>query len=205
MGTMDHMIIDNKDLANKYFSNSTFDEFSDEFRYEKRGQKSNNNSNNNYLTVNKDDGSYAQNGRRVYLESPSLAKEEEDMYRYVPSRLSEVPPATETGENLIDSLDFELDLMGANNNVQIPMQYRTKTQVPKQPDLLTQFPSTLTRSPTSRRPNPRQDPLLGPLLAELDALSSQQQSIYKNPQVYENSLNNGFQSTFSTTQTRGLY
>lgn len=38
----------------------------------------------------KDDDGNGSQGRRVYLESPSFDnKEEEDMYRYVPSRLTD--------------------------------------------------------------------------------------------------------------------
>lgn len=80
-------------------------------------------------------------GRRVYLESPSFGnKEEEDMYRYVSSRLTDrtasmidpVAPAhtasradptapAHTGAVLMDSLDFELDILGTTNTrPQIP-------------------------------------------------------------------------------------
>jgi len=84
--------------------------------------------NENYLfskqqITNKDDDENGALGRRVYLESPSFDnKEEEDMYRYVPSRITDRTssviggklPAS-TGPTLMDSLDFELDMLGTNN------------------------------------------------------------------------------------------
>lgn len=72
---------------------------------------------------NKDFDGTGSQGRRVYLESPSFGnKEEEDMYRYVQSRLTDrtssivgqTLPAP-TGVTLMDSLDFDLDLLGANH------------------------------------------------------------------------------------------
>jgi hypothetical protein len=72
---------------------------------------------------NKDEDGNGALGRRVYLESPSFGdKEEEDMYRYVPSRLTDHTSTivdhtlpTRTGGTLMDALDFELDAFGTNN------------------------------------------------------------------------------------------
>ena len=75
------------------------------------------------LLSHKDDDGNGSQGRRVYLESPSFGnKEEEDMYRYVPSRLTDGtgsivgPPLTvPTGVGLMDSLDFDLDLLNVDH------------------------------------------------------------------------------------------
>lgn len=61
-------------------------------------------------------------GRRVYLESPSFGnKEEEDMYRYVQSRLTDRTASMignnlpdPNGATLMDSLDFDLDIFGTH-------------------------------------------------------------------------------------------
>jgi hypothetical protein len=68
-------------------------------------------------------GSQGGQGRRVYLESPSFGnKEEEDLYRYVPSRVTDRTSSmigtrlpAPTGATLMDSLDFDLDILGTNN------------------------------------------------------------------------------------------
>ncbi|CAF4001090.1 unnamed protein product [Rotaria sordida] len=160
MSTYDQMIVDNRYLGD--FNN-------EKYLFSKQ-------SNMQEDLSNKDDDGNGLLGRRVYLESPSFGnKEEEDMYRYVSSRLTDrtgsiidtkVP--VHTGAALMDSLDFELDILGTNNTrSQIPHRrepYPIKSQE--------QLSNTLTNMP---RTNPRQDPLLGPLLAELDAMSKQQQ------------------------------
>jgi hypothetical protein len=74
--------------------------------------------------------------------------------RYVPSRLSEhpssvvgIPAPGPTGETLIDSLDFELDLFGASNT-RHAIPYRTNTQTIqefKPPAPLTQYSNPLTQ------------------------------------------------------------
>lgn len=90
---------------------------------------------------NKDlDGTGSQ-GRRVYLESPSFGnKEEEDMYRYVQSRLTDrtssivgnpTLPAP-TGATLMDSLDFDLDILGTHNARAQPVP-TTTTNLPHVP------------------------------------------------------------------------
>ncbi|CAF5148230.1 unnamed protein product, partial [Rotaria magnacalcarata] len=160
MGTYDQMIVDNRypgDFDNEKYL----------FSKESDAQED---------SSNKDDDANGLLGRRVYLESPSFGnQEEEDMYRYVSSRLTNhtgsligtTVPAT-TGATLMDSLDYELDVLGTNNTrSQIPHR-RESNPVKSQGQLST----TLTTMP---RADPRQDPLLGPLLAELDAISNQQQ------------------------------
>lgn len=80
--------------------------------------------------------------------------------RYVPSRLSDhtttvlgpVPPAP-TADTLIDSLDFELDLLGATNT-RHAIPYRTNTQTfdaSKPPASLTQLTNPLTPMTNMRR------------------------------------------------------
>ncbi|CAF4371318.1 unnamed protein product [Rotaria sp. Silwood2] len=191
MATFDRMIIDDRDLANRYFGENDLDDFdNNQYLFSK---PSTNNRQQFHLQPLTEQGSSNKNnddtglfGRRVYLESPSLDnKDEDDMYRYVPSRLSDHPSSivgakvpAPTGETLIDSLDFELDLLGATNT-RHAIPYPTNTQLlqePKPPIPLTQLNNTVTQSPMAnlRRADPRQDPLLGPLLAELDVMSTQQ-------------------------------
>jgi hypothetical protein len=113
MGTYDQMIVDNRypgDFDNENYLSS------------KQQQQQ---------MLNKDDDESGPLGRRVYLESPSFGnKEEEDLYRYVPSRITDrtssiidnkVP--ARTGATLMDSLDFELDNLGTNN-ARSEMPYR---------------------------------------------------------------------------------
>ncbi len=81
-------------------------------------------------------------------------------YRYVPSRLSEhqssvVPTSVPapSGETLIDSLDFELDLFGATNT-RHAIPYRTNPQLLQQskpPAPLTQLTNPLTPMTNMRR------------------------------------------------------
>ncbi|CAM2711010.1 unnamed protein product [Rotaria socialis] len=160
MGTYDQMIVDNR-------YSGDFDNENYLFSKESDAQED---------SSNKDDDANGLLGRRVYLESPSFGnKEEEDMYRYVSSRLTnhtgsliDTKVPAPTGATLMDSLDYELDVMGTNNTrSQIPHR-RESNPVKSQGQLST----TLTTMP---RADPRQDPLLGPLLAELDAMSNQQQ------------------------------
>ncbi|CAF0731987.1 unnamed protein product [Rotaria sordida] len=191
MATFDRMIIDDRDLANRYFGENNLDDFdNDQYLFSKSSTNNRQPFHLNPLTeqdsLNKTNDNIGLFGRRVYLESPALDnKDEDDLYRYVPSRLSEHPssivgttvPAS-TGETLIDSLDFELDLFGATNT-RHTIPYQTSTQLlqgSKPPALLTQLPNPVIQSPMTnmRRADPRQDPLLGPLLAELDAMSTQQ-------------------------------
>ncbi|CAF1247358.1 unnamed protein product [Adineta ricciae] len=192
MAALDKMIIDDRDLANRYFGENTLDDLNtDQFLFSKQTkttqEESSLKSRTKQDTSTKEDDLTGLFGRRVYLESPSFDnKEEEDMYRYVPSRLSEVPAPlvegtapTMTTDTLIDSLDFELDLLGAAHT-RHRFPYRTTTQLlqdSKPPAPLTQLqnpskPFSLTNAP---RADPRQDPLLGPLLAELDTMTTQQQ------------------------------
>ncbi|CAF0871337.1 unnamed protein product [Adineta steineri] len=189
MAALDKMMIDDRDLAARYFGENSLDDLTaDQFLFSKppNQQDFNSKSKMKQDPSNKDDDLSGLFGRRVYLESPSFDnKEEEDMYRYVPSRLSDVPPslvekATKpiTTETLIDSLDFELDLLGAANT-RHGVPFRTDTQFlkdSKPPAPLTQLTNPLKPSPLTnvQRADPRQDPLLGPLLAELDAMTTQQ-------------------------------
>jgi hypothetical protein len=76
-------------------------------------------------------------------------------YRFVPSRLSDhhstvvgtsVPAPT--GETLIDSLDFELDILGATNaRHAIPYRTNKQLQETKPPAPLTQLTHPVTQSP----------------------------------------------------------
>lgn len=128
----------------------------------------------------KDEDGNGSQGRRVYLESPSFdTKEEEDMYRYVPSRLTDgtgsiidtVQPKS------MDPLDFEFDLLTTNHR---------RPNIPRQ-------------VPNLPRSDPRQDPLLGPLLAELDAMSNQ-----PLPSTFLPYSSNPVQTTGLSTTNHGL-
>ncbi|CAF3439196.1 unnamed protein product [Rotaria sp. Silwood1] len=190
MATLDRMIIDDRDLANRYFGENNLDDFdNDQYLFSK--SSTNNRQQFDLKPLTEQDSSNKMNdnaglfGRRVYLESPSLDNKDDDIYRYVPSRLSDHPSSiigttvpAPTGETLIDSLDFELDLFGATNT-RHKISYQPNTQLfpeSKPPAPLTQLINPVTQSPMTnmRRADPRQDPLLGPLLAELDAMSTQQ-------------------------------
>ncbi|CAF4107842.1 unnamed protein product, partial [Rotaria sordida] len=162
MATFDRMIIDDRDLANRYFGENNLDDFdNDQYLFSKSSTNNRQPFHLNPLTeqdsLNKTNDNIGLFGRRVYLESPALDnKDEDDLYRYVPSRLSEHPssivgttvPAS-TGETLIDSLDFELDLFGATNT-RHTIPYQTSTQLlqgSKPPALLTQLPNPVIQSP----------------------------------------------------------
>ncbi|CAF2559743.1 unnamed protein product [Rotaria sp. Silwood2] len=160
MSTYDQMIVDNRYPGD-------FDDDKYLFSSQSNAQQD---------LSNKDEDGTGLLGRRVYLESPSLDnKEEEDMYRYVSSRLTnrtgsiiDTKAPVGTGAALMDSLDFELDILGTNNtHSQIPYRKESISIKPQG-----QSSNTLNNIP---RADPRQDPLLGPLLAELDAMSNQQQ------------------------------
>jgi hypothetical protein len=111
MGTYEQMMVDNRytgDFDNEKYSLSK--------QQQQQQQK-------RPLLSHKDEDGNGSQGRRVYLESPSFGnKEEEDMYRYVPSRLTDgtasmigtTLPAP-TGATLMDSLDFDLDILGADH------------------------------------------------------------------------------------------
>lgn len=87
MATLDRMIIDDRDLANRYFGDHNLDDFdNDAYLFSK--SPTNNRQQFNLKPSTENDISNQINdnlglfGRRVYLESPSLDnKEEEDMYR----------------------------------------------------------------------------------------------------------------------------
>lgn len=182
MATFDQMIIDDRDLANRYFGDNHFDELDDD-QY-----LLNNNSQPFQIDPiikteplnDNDENNLGLFGRRVFLESPALGdKQDEDLYRfvffllqkkqnkifsivdrYVPSRLSEHPstvvvpqvPAP-TGETLIDSLDFELDILGAGNT-RSTMPFRTNPrsiQNSKPPAPLTQMTNPITPMTNMRR------------------------------------------------------
>lgn len=57
---------------------------------------SNQNNQSNYMPVQ---------GRKIFLESPTFSKKEDDIYRYVHSRISNVDASLTTGANFHDSLD----------------------------------------------------------------------------------------------------
>ncbi|CAF0864304.1 unnamed protein product [Rotaria sp. Silwood1] len=166
MSTYDQMIVDNQYLGD--FDNEKY-----LFSQQSNAQQD---------LLNQDEDGNGLLGRRVYLESPSFGnKEEEDMYRYVSSRLTnrtgsiiDTMAPVRTGAALMDSLDFELDVLGTNN-ARSQMPLRKEPNPIKPPG---QLSTTLTNMP---RADPRQDPLLGPLLAELDAMSNQQQQQQMQP------------------------
>ena len=91
-----------------------------------------------------------------------ILKETKSFHRYVPSRLSEVPISAIdasappiTAETLIDSLDFELDLIGATNT-RNGIPYQTNAQFLKEfkpPAPLTQLtnPSKVSPKPNIQR------------------------------------------------------
>jgi len=118
MGTYDQMMVDNR-------YPSDFD--NEKYLFSKQQQQQQ-----QQQMLNKDDDGSGSLGRRVYLESPSFGnKEEEDMYRYVPSRITDrtssiidnkVP--ARTGATLMNSLDFELDNILGNNNNRSEIPYR---------------------------------------------------------------------------------
>jgi hypothetical protein len=178
MSTFDQMIIDDRDLANQYFGENNLDDFDDDqYLFSKQPTNNRQQFNSKPLaehsSPNTNDNDTGLFGRRVFLESPSLGnKDEEDIYRYfihinrviliekrfcryVPSRLSEhrssivgVPAPAPTGETLIDSLDFELDLLGATNaRHAVPYQTKTQLQEYKPPAPLTQITHPVAQSP----------------------------------------------------------
>jgi hypothetical protein len=87
MATFDQMIIDDRDLANRYFGENNFDDFDDDQYLLTNNQQpfhSNPLTKQNSLNRNDDDDNLGLFGRRVYLESPALGnKEEEDLYRFI--------------------------------------------------------------------------------------------------------------------------
>ena len=103
-------------------------------------------SNTQQESMNKDEEGGGFLGRRVYLESPSFDnKEEEDMYRYVSSRLTDrtasiigattIPlpaPVTNTGAPLMDTFAFELDTFDTNQALpEIPHRQEINPVVPQ--------------------------------------------------------------------------
>ena len=91
MATFDQMIIDDRDLANRYFGENNFDDLDDDqYLLNNNSQPFSTNplikpeSNNDTDDENRD---LALFGRRVFLESPALGdKEEEQLYRSKKSR-----------------------------------------------------------------------------------------------------------------------
>jgi hypothetical protein len=81
MATFDQMIIDDRDLANRYFGENNFDELDDDHFLLTNNQQAFHTKQD--PTNTNDDDNLGLFGRRVYLESPALGnKEEEDLYRY---------------------------------------------------------------------------------------------------------------------------
>lgn len=118
MDTYDQMMVDNRYPGE-------FD--TDKFLYSKQ------------QTSNKDEDGNGSLGRRVFLESPSFDnKEEEDMYRYVPSRITDRTSSIigntipiRTAPALMDSLDFDLDILGTNNaRSEMPYRQSSKPLIP---------------------------------------------------------------------------
>ena len=87
MAALDKMIIDDRDLANRYFGENTLDDLNtDQFLFSKQTKttqgESSLKSRTKQDTSTKEDDLTGLFGRRVFLESPSFDnKEEEDMYR----------------------------------------------------------------------------------------------------------------------------
>jgi len=90
MATFDQMIIDDRDLANRYFGENNLDDLdNDQYLFSKQPTNNRQQFNSNPITKqdlqnknNDDDDNTGLFGRRVYLESPSLGnKDEEDIYR----------------------------------------------------------------------------------------------------------------------------
>jgi hypothetical protein len=84
MATFDQMIIDDRDLANRYFGDNNLDD--DQYLFSKQSTNNRQQFYSNPIitqdTSNKDDDPSGLFGRRVYLESPSLDnKDEDNMYR----------------------------------------------------------------------------------------------------------------------------
>ena len=78
------MIIDDRDLANRYFDESNLDD--DQYLFSKQPANNRQQFNSKHLSeqtsLDRDDNNTGLFGRRVFLESPSLGnKDEEDMYR----------------------------------------------------------------------------------------------------------------------------
>ena len=87
MATFDRMIIDDHDLANRYFNENNLDDLeSDQYFFSKpftnNRQQFNSHIQNERDASNKINDNFASFGRRIYLESPSHgSKEEDDVYR----------------------------------------------------------------------------------------------------------------------------
>jgi len=86
MATFDQMIIDDRDLANRYFGENLDDLDDDQYLFSKPSINNRQPFNSKPRTTqdlpSKSDDDAALFGRRVYVESPSLGnKEEEDLYR----------------------------------------------------------------------------------------------------------------------------
>lgn len=179
MSTFDQVIIDDRDLVNRYFGDTNFDD--DQFGLPNirsntlRPLDTRINPSSDFLTDNDTSGLL---GRRVFLESPSFGnKDEEDIYRwtkracchrffeliwllsiccsslarFVPSRLSDNPvslPAP-NGDTLIDSLDFELNVLGATNLTR-PLAFENNSRFIRDPKPL--LPSTQIKNPTIDKP-----------------------------------------------------
>ena len=84
MSTFDQMIIDNRDLANRYFGDDNLDD--DPYLFTKLptnpGRTLNNQTNPTATTTNLLSTNNELFGRRVFLESPSLGnRDEEELYR----------------------------------------------------------------------------------------------------------------------------
>ena len=87
MATFDQMIIDDRDLANRYFSDNHFDEFDDEqYLLNNTSQPFQVNPISKPDSANQktDENNLGLFGRRVFLESPALGdRDEEELYRFV--------------------------------------------------------------------------------------------------------------------------
>lgn len=97
--------IDNKNLLNDLLGLEG-NENQDLPIYKPRQQTNYNNTNNNYLPVE---------GRKILLESPTFTKKEDDIYRYVHSRISSIDTSLNAGPNFHDSLEHPDDHLHLKN------------------------------------------------------------------------------------------
>jgi hypothetical protein len=89
MATFDQMIIDDRDLANRYFGENNLDDLDDDQYLFSKQSTNNQQQQFNSKPITKqdlsnknDDDNIGLFGRRVYLESPSLGnRDEEEIYR----------------------------------------------------------------------------------------------------------------------------
>lgn len=64
---------------------------------------------------NNQSNSMPTQGRKIFLESPTFSKREDDIYRYVHSRISNVDTSLNAGPNLQDSLENIAEIQQKNS------------------------------------------------------------------------------------------